>query len=168
MHLSVAIPEAQVVAAPALLRLVRMAPACDMEADDQGPTYVALFEDFPASVETVTQLIEETWDLEDIHILLDGRPITSRIGFYAALRCYEESLGTPNASLHCLEQARQVDIMRGCPNHSCEPRCQFICATCVKVSCDPHSCWISIQLGELARRAEVTWCPNLDMARKSP
>ena len=36
MHLSIAIPEAQVVEAPALLRLVRMAPACDVEADEQG------------------------------------------------------------------------------------------------------------------------------------
>ena len=41
MHLSIAIPEAQVVEAPALLRLVRMAPACDVEADEQGASYVS-------------------------------------------------------------------------------------------------------------------------------
>lgn len=39
MHLSIAIPEAQVVVAPALLRLVGMAPACDVEADEQGTSY---------------------------------------------------------------------------------------------------------------------------------
>lgn len=145
-----------------------MAPACEMEADDQGPTYVALFEDFPASVETVTRLIEQTWDLQDIHILLDGRPITSRIGFYAALRCYQESLSSPDASLHCLERAREAVITRGCPNHSCEPRCQFICATCVKVSQDQNWCGIPIQPGELVRLADVDWCPNLGMTSKSP
>ncbi len=167
MHLSVAIPEAQVVEAPALLRLVRMASACEMEADDQGPTYVALFEDFPASVEAVARLIEETWDLRDVHILLDGRPITSRIGFYASLRCYQESLSTPDANLHCFQRARQVAVTRGCPNPSCEPRCQSICATCVNVSHDRNSRLTPIQFGELARRTEVDWCPNLGMTTKN-
>lgn len=151
------------VEAPALLRLVRMAPAHEMDADDQGPTYVALFEDFPAAVATVIRLIGETWDLQDVHILLDGRPITSRIGFYAALRCYQESLSVPDINQYCLQRARQVAMTRGCPNHSCEPRCQFICATCVKVSCDRNMCWTPIQLGELARRTDVDWCPNLNM-----
>ena len=40
MHLAIAIPEAQVVEAPTLLRIVRMAPACDVEADEQGVSYV--------------------------------------------------------------------------------------------------------------------------------
>ena len=40
MRLTIAVPEAQVVEAPALLRLVRMAPACDVEADEQGVSYV--------------------------------------------------------------------------------------------------------------------------------
>ena len=163
MHLSVAIPEAQVVEAPALLRLVRMAPAHEMGADDQGPTYVALFEDFPAGVETVIRLIEETWELHDIHILLDGWPITSRIGFYAALRCYQESLSVPDVNQYCLQQARQVATTRRCLNQSCEPRCQFICATCAKLSRNPHSCGISIQLEELARRTDVDWCPHLGL-----
>jgi hypothetical protein len=35
VHLSIAIPEAQVVEAPVLLWLVGMAPACDVEADEQ-------------------------------------------------------------------------------------------------------------------------------------
>jgi len=35
VHLSIAIPEAQVVEAPVLLRLVGMEPACDVEADEQ-------------------------------------------------------------------------------------------------------------------------------------
>jgi len=40
VRLTIAIPEAQLVEAPALLRLVRMAPACDVEADERGVSYV--------------------------------------------------------------------------------------------------------------------------------
>ena len=40
MHLSIAVLEAQVVEAPALLRLVRMTPVCDVEADEQGAWYI--------------------------------------------------------------------------------------------------------------------------------
>ena len=149
--------------AQALLRLVQMAPAREMGADDQGPTYVARFEEFPAAIEVVRHLIEQTWDLHDVHIVLDGRPIASRIGFYAAVRCYQESLGTPDTGLHCLERARQVAVTRGCPNHSCEPRCQFICAACVKLFRGENVSWAPSQFGELVRRTDVSWCPNLDM-----
>lgn len=40
MRLTISIPEAQVVDAPTLLRIVRMAPACDVEGDEQGAPYV--------------------------------------------------------------------------------------------------------------------------------
>lgn len=55
MHLSIAIPEAQVVDAPTLLKLIRMAPVCDAEADEEGAEYVASFEDFPTSVGIVAR-----------------------------------------------------------------------------------------------------------------
>lgn len=51
MRLTIAIPETQVVEAPALLRFARTAPDYDIEADDQGPSYVACFEDFLTSVQ---------------------------------------------------------------------------------------------------------------------
>jgi hypothetical protein len=35
VRLTIAVPEAQVVEAPVLLRLVGMEPACDVEADEQ-------------------------------------------------------------------------------------------------------------------------------------
>ncbi len=40
MRLTIAVPDAQVVEAPALLRLVRMTPACDVKADEPGMSYV--------------------------------------------------------------------------------------------------------------------------------
>jgi hypothetical protein len=78
VRLSIAIPEIQVVEAPALLRLVRMAPACDVEADEAGAAYVAVFDDCPKSVEVVARLIEEAWDLRGIRITLEARPILRR------------------------------------------------------------------------------------------
>jgi hypothetical protein len=165
VHLSIAIPEAQVVEAPALLRIVRMAPACDAEADEQGASYVALFDDFPKSVEIVVRLIEEAWDLRDIHITLEGRPVVSRINFYAALRCYHESLGAPDAKAYCLQQAAKVGTDGGCPDRPCESPCQFICSRCVGLSRERGAPPISIQLLEMARRAEVDWCPNLRIAK---
>ncbi len=165
MHLSIAISEAQVVEAPTLLRIVRMAPACDVEADEQGASYVALFDDFPKSVEMVTRLIEEAWDLRDVHITLEGRPVVSRIHFYAALRCYHESLDTPDAKAYCLQQAEKVGADGGCPERSCPSRCQFMCSRCVGLSRERGAPPMASQLLELARRAEVDWCPNLRIAK---
>ncbi len=161
MHLSIAIPEAQVVDAPTLLKLIRMAPVCDAEADELGAEYVAFFEDFPASVEIVARMIEEAWDLRDVHITLEGRSVVSRINFYAALRCYQESLSAPDAEAYCLEQAEKVGADRGCLERSCLSHCRFICSRCVGLSREQGASPMSSQLLEMARRAEVDWCPNL-------
>ncbi len=165
MRLSIAIPEAQVVEAPALLGLVRMAPACDVEADEEGALYVALFDDFPKSAETVARLLEEAWDLHHVKILLEDRPVASRINFYIALRCYQESLGAPNAVAYCLQQSAKVGADGGCPDRSCLSHCQFICSRCVGVSHDRPASPVPIQLMELARHAEVDWCPNLHLTK---
>ena len=161
MHLSIAIPEAQVVDAPTLLRLIRMAPVCDAEADEQGAEYVAFFDDFPKSVGIVARMIEEAWDLRDVHITLEGRPVVSRINFYAALRCYQESLSAQDAKAYCLQQAEKVGADRGCPERSCQSHCRFICSRCVGLSRDRGAPPIASQVLEMARRAEVDWCPNL-------
>ena len=164
MRLSIAIPEAQVVDAPALLRLVRMAPACDVEADDQGPIYVALFDNFPTSAEVVARLIEETWDLRGTRITLNDRCIVSRVNFYAALRCYHESMSAPDPEVYCLQQAAKVGTDGGCPDRSCVSHCQFICSRCVGVSRHRGAQPVPMQLLEIARHAEVDWCPNLHIA----
>jgi hypothetical protein len=165
VHLSIAIPEAQVVEAPALLRLVRMAPTCDVEADEQGAAYVAVFEDFPKSVEIVARLIEEAWDLHDVRITLGVRPVVSRINFYVALRCYHESLGALNAATYCRQQAAKVGSDGGeCPDRSCVSHCQFICSRCVGLSRHQGAPPMPVQLMDMACAAEVDWCPNLRIA----
>lgn len=161
MRLSIAIPEAQMVEAPTLLRLVRMAPVCDIEAGEEGAAYAAFFEDFPKSVEIVMRLMEEAWDLRDVHITLEGRPVVSWINFYAALRCYQESLSASDGEAYCLQQAAKVGADGGCPDRSCLSHCRFICSRCVGLSRDRGAPPIVSQLLEMARRAEVDWCPNL-------
>jgi hypothetical protein len=165
VRLSIAIPEAQVVEAPALLRLVRMAPACDVEADDEGASYVAFFDDFLRSTEIVTRLIEETWDLRGVRIMLEERRIVSRINFYVALLCYHKSLDASDAEAYCRQQAVRVGSDAGCPHRSCVTHCQFICSRCVGVSRHRGARPISVQLREMARYAEVDWCPNLRIAQ---
>lgn len=165
MHLSIAIPEAQVVDAPTLLRLIRMAPASDVEADEQGTEYVAFFNDFPKSAAVVARLIEEAWDLREVRITLEDRPVVSRINFYIALRCYQESLRTSPPETHCRQQADKLGAERGCLDRSCLSHCQFLCSRCVAISCDHVARPISTQLSEMARRAEVDWCPNLRIAK---
>ncbi len=161
MRLLIAIPEAQVVDAPSLLRLVRMAPTCDVEASEEGASYVARFDDFLTSVEIVARLIEETWDLRGIHITLDERRIASRVNFYIALLCYAESLKTQDVEAHCRRQAMKVGSDAGCAQRSCVTHCQFICSRCVGVSRHRDAPPVTMQLRELARHAEVDWCPNL-------
>ena len=164
MRLSIAIPEAQVVDAPTLLRLIRMAPACEIEAGELGSAYVAVFEDFPKSVGVVARLIEEAWDLREVRIMLERRPVVSRINFYIALRCYHESLSASNPTAHCHQQSAKVGTERGCPDRACVSHCQFICSRCVGVSRYRDAQPIPIQLRDLARQAEVDWCPNLRIA----
>jgi hypothetical protein len=98
-------------------------------------------------------------------ITLEGRPVVSRINFYAALRCYHESLGAPDAEAYCLQQAASVNNEAGCPDRACLSHCQFICSRCVGLSRHQGAPPIASQLLELARRAEVDWCPNLRLAK---
>ena len=165
MRLSIAIPEAQLLEAPAVLQLIRKAQASDMEADDdQGPTYVAYFEDFPQSVDVVAQLIWETADPHGIRITVDGRPVVSPVKFYNALLCYRESLGVPDSGAYCAQQAAKVGEAGECPDRACLSHCQFICSRCVGVSRERGAPPVSVQLQEIARQAEVDWCPNLRIA----
>jgi hypothetical protein len=161
VRLSIAIPEAQILEAPAVLRLIRMAQASDMESDDQGPAYVAHFEDFLQSVDVVAELIEESLDPHDVHITVDGRPVVNPVTFYHALVCYRESLDVPDQAAYCAQQAARVGDAGECPDRGCLVHCQFICSRCIGLSRERGAPAISTQLLELARQAEVDWCPNL-------
>ena len=165
MRLTIAIPESHLVAAPAVLRLIRMAQVSDMEADDQGPSYVARFEDFPQSTDVVAYLMEWVWDLQDIRFTVDGRSVASQVKFYNALLCNRESLAVPNASAYCAQPAAKVGDAGGCPDRACLSHCQFICSRCLGLAREQGAPPISVQLQEIARQAEVDWCPNLRIAK---
>ena len=166
MRLTIAIPESHLVAAPAMLRLIRMAQTSDMEADDnEGPTYVACFEDFPQSADVVGHLMEWVWDLEDIRITVDGRLVASPVKFYNALCCYRESLDVTDALAYCAKQAAKVGDAGGCPDRACLSHCQFMCSRCLGLARERGAPPISVQLQEIARQAEVNWCPNLRIAK---
>ena len=166
MRLSIAIPEAQLLEAPAVLQLIRKAQAFDMEADDdQGPTYVAYFEDFPQSVDVVAQLIWESADPNGVRITVDGRPVASPVKFYNALLCYRESLGAPDPAAYCAQQTAQVAEAGECPDRACLSHCPFMCSRCVGVSRERGALPILVQLQGIARQAEVDWCPNLRIAK---
>jgi hypothetical protein len=166
VRLSIAIPEAQLLEAPAVLQLIRKAQASGMEADDdQGPTYVAYFEDFPQSVDVVAQLIWESADPQGIRITVDGRSVVSTVKFYNALLCYRESLAVPDAAVYCAQQAQRVGEAGECPDRACLSHCQFICSRCVGLTRERGAPPIAVQLQGIARQAEVDWCPNLRITK---
>jgi hypothetical protein len=167
VRLTIAIPEARLLEAPAVLRLIRMAQSSDMEADDQGPAYVACFEDLPQSVDVIAQLIWESADPNGIRISIDGRSIASPVKFYNALLCYRESLGAPDAAAYCAQRAERVGDAGECPDRMCLSHCQFMCSRCVGLARERGAPPISVQLqGQgIARQAEVDWCPNLRIAK---
>jgi len=142
-----------------------MAPACEVEAGEEGPTYVAFFDDFPTSADRVARLIEEAWDLREVRMTLDGRSIGSRINFYVVLLCYCQSLNAPDQVTYCLQQSAKVGPDRGCTDRSCVSHCQFMCSRCIGLSRYRRARPIPLQLAEIARQAEVDWCPNLRIAK---
>lgn len=142
-----------------------MAPACVVEAEEEGPDYVAVFDDFPQSVDLVIRLIDGACDLRDVRIMVDARPIVSRMKFHSALQCYRESLCAPNPEVYCAQQAKKVGENGGCPDRACVSHCQFICSRCLGVARERGAPPISVQLMEIARQAEVDWCPNLRIAK---
>ncbi|MCP9442708.1 MAG: hypothetical protein NNA20_08945 [Nitrospira sp.] len=162
MHLSVAISESRTSNVPALLRWLRTAAACSVEADEEGTLYVAMFNDFPQSVEAVAGLLSEVDDFSGVRIVLDGKPIENVPNFYTALLCYWQSLRTGGGECRrFLEDSRRSGF---CPDHTCLPRCWIVCTTCCALlgdQGDRPTRANTISLAELAQRSEVAWCPNL-------
>jgi hypothetical protein len=155
MRLSVAISEARVVRAPALLRWMRTAAAYWVESDEEGALYIAVFNDFPKSVEAVARLLAEADDLRDVRIALEGRPIVNRASFYESLLCYGQSFRVSSES-YCRRQAMIVRDEGSCADRSCASPCWLICSTCLVRPRDQRS-----SFAELACHAEVEWCPRL-------
>jgi len=161
MRLTMGIPEAQMAEAPGVLRLMRMAPACRVEADEEGPIYVAVFDDILRSIDLVVRLVEAVLDLRGVKIAVEARPVLSLTKFHNALLCYRESTDAPDVEAYCAAQAATVGDAGGCPDRTCLSHCQFICSRCLGVARERGAPPISVQLRKIACQAEVDWCPNL-------
>ncbi len=163
MRLSVAISEARVVRTPALLRWMRTAAAYWVESDEEGALYVAVFNDFPKSAEAVARLLSEADDLRGVRIALDGRPIVNHAFFYESLLCYGRSLRA--SSDDCRRWAMIAKADRSCADRSCVSPCWLICSACLIGSRDQRSAQRveASSFAELARHAEVEWCPRLHL-----
>lgn len=168
MRLTIAISEARVVRAPALLRWMRAAAAYGVESDEEGALYVAVFDDFPRSVEAVTGLLSEADDLRGVRITLDERPIVNQASFYECLLCYGRSLHAPRDD--CRRWAMIARSDGSCVDRFCVSPCWLICSACLVGSRDQRSTqrpdqWTKASsFAELARRAEVEWCPRLHLS----
>jgi hypothetical protein len=142
-----------------------MAPVCKVEAEEEGPVYAAVFDNFPQSVDLVIRLLDGACDLRDVRITVDARPVLSRTKFHSALLCYRASVGMPDQGAYCARQAARIGDAGGCPDRACVSHCQFICSRCLAVARERGAPPISVQLREIARQAEVDWCPNLRIAK---
>lgn len=166
MRLTIAIAEAGVVRAPVLVRWMRTAAAYWVEADEEGALYIAVFNDFPKSAEAVAQLLSEVDDLQNVRIALDGRPIINQVSFYESLLCYSRSLLAPSND-NCCRWATIARSSGSCADRSCVSPCWLICSVCLVGARDQQPAQRSHQgrearsLAELARHAEVEWCPRL-------
>ncbi|MCP9472658.1 MAG: hypothetical protein NNA30_08015 [Nitrospira sp.] len=163
MCLTIAIPEARVVRAPVLLRWMRTAAAYWIESDEEGALYVAVFNDFPNSAEAVARLLSEADDLRDVRIALDGRPIVNHAFFSESLLCYGRSLHAPSDD--CRRWAISAKADRACADRSCVSPCWLICSACLMRPRDqqPAQRLEASSFTELARHAEVEWCPRLHL-----
>lgn len=168
MRLTIAIAEAGAVRAPALLRWIRTAAAYWVEGGEEGALYVAVFNDFPQSAEVVARLLSEVDDLQNVRVALDGRPIVNQVSFYEGLLCYSRSLLAPNDD-NCRRWATIARSGGSCANRSCVSPCWLICSVCLMGAHDQQPAQRSHQggearsLAELARHAEVEWCPRLHL-----
>lgn len=163
MRLVLRIPQSESETLPLVLSLARSAPKFRLETDGRSPAYMAIFPDLSLSFDLVERLIVAASELPDIQGSIDGRPVEGLTKFLNVLRCYRESLAVLDPQAHCASRAARVGDVGGCPDRTCVSHCQFICSRCLGVARELGAPPISVQLREIARQAEVDWCPNLRM-----
>lgn len=161
MRLVLRIPQSESETLPLVLSLARSAPKFRLETDGRSPAYIAIFPDLSLSFDLVERLIVAASELPDVQSSIDGRPVDGLTKFLNVLRCYRESLAVLDPQAHCASRAARVGDVGGCPDRTCVSPCQFICSRCLGVARELGAPPISVQLREIARQAEVEWCPNL-------
>jgi len=164
IRVSVVIPESEAEAFSLALALARKAPILETKGDGRGKTQTAIFPDLTASLGTVVTLIGELTNLPGARVIIDEREMSSLTRFWSALLCYQESLSEPTPREHCLRFSARLNQFGGCPDQTCLFPCQFLCTRCVGLAQGKSGPSLEAQLKDLARQAEVDWCPNLGLS----
>ena len=168
IRVCVVIPESEAEALSQALILARKAPILETRRDGQGSTQTAIFPDLDASLATVVPLIGELTNVPGARVTINEREVSSLNRFWTALLCYRESLAEPNPHDHCLRFSARLNEFGGCPDQTCLSPCQFLCTRCIGLTTGKGGRSLESQLRDLARQAEVDWCPNLGFSGRLP
>lgn len=161
------IPESEAEAFSHALVLARKAPILEFKGDGKGKTQTAIFPDLTDSLAVVVPLIGELTNLPGARVTVDEREVSSLTRFWTALICYQESLDEPNPHEHCLRFSARLNQFGGCPDQTCLSPCQFLCTRCIGLTQGKSGASLEAQLKDLARQAEVDWCPNLGLSDRT-
>jgi hypothetical protein len=167
LRLVVALPESDTEAFLTAIGLARRAPVFETLGTGAERSYRATFPDVIQSLDVAIRLVGEASQCPGARVTIEDREVASLSRFWSALLCYRESLAEPNPPDHCLRFSARLTQFAGCPDQACQSPCQFLCTRCVSLAQDRSGPSILEQLKELAREAEVAWCPNLRL-RGSP
>ena len=160
--LTIWLPETAAKEAPAMLNLAHVAPVFRFVSggEDRGG-YVAEFPDMVEHLHVVVMMMEEIVKMSDVRLWVNDWPVARPMQFWSVLLCFWESQAETNAADYCLRRSARVSEVSGCPDHACKVHCQFICTRCLDLAHDRDAPPVGRQFLEIARRAEVDWCPNL-------
>ena len=164
IRVCVVIPESEAEAFSQALVLARKAPIWEIKGAGKGKTQTAIFPDLTDSLAVVVPLIGELTNLPGARVTIDEREVSSLTRFWTALICYQESLAEPNPHEHCLRFSARLNQFGGCPDQTCLSPCQFLCTRCIGLTTGKGGRSLEAQLADLARQAEVDWCPNLGLS----
>lgn len=162
--LTIWLPEDAADQAPALRNLANVAPVFHyVKGEEETGGYLTEFPDLTEFLHVVVMLMEEAVKMPGVQLTINDRPVARPTQFWSALLCYWESQAEPNVADYCLRRSARVGDVSGCPNRACLTHCQFICTRCLDIARERGAPPVGAQLLEIARRAEVEWCPNLKM-----
>lgn len=167
IRVCVVFPESEAEAFSHALVLARKAPILESKGEGKGKTQTAIFPDLTASLAVVVPLIGELTNLRGARVTIDEREVSSLTRFWTALICYQESLAEPNPHEHCLRFSTRLNQFGGCPDQTCLSPCQFLCTRCIGLATGKGGRSLEAQLADLARQAEVDWCPNLGLSDRN-
>jgi hypothetical protein len=165
MHLVVHIPASAEESFPDVLPLARLAPSFTTEGEGEEKIWVAVFIDLPRSLDLAVRLLGEVVNIRGAWASINARRVGSLSKFWTALLCYAESFSEPDARAYCLRKSARLSDLSSCPDDTCVSHCQFICTRCLGVSREQGAPPLGLQLREIARQAEVDWCPNLRLPK---